>query len=352
MHSRCPQEWHSYCRIQWVFSSHTFSHVESSIQAPSPSRSMCSSTSLLGLLGGFRTASTTSLVTIICNSINLPSPFIATILFLTLGQHAKPFMNDQAVTIYNGLLWVASTQLVGYGVAGICRRFLVKPAAMYWPSVLPNVALFTALNGVDTDGDKSSKYKMSRFTFFWCVFAAIFLWQWLPGMFLVGLSTVSILCLITTNQTLLFLGSSSPGMGIGLGSFSFDWSIIGMYSPIATPWWATLNWVIGNITWQWIVIPICYYMNVWGSPALDSTYFLPDGSPFGVLNSNAIFNRNGSEVFVKRPDLNNPTASDGLFLLDQNFNLDPAKYDLHHPFFLTTFFAISYFTSFMNIGKK
>lgn len=180
-----------------------------------------------------------------------------------IGQYAEPFMADRRVNIWNSLAWVAVSQLVGYGVAGISRRFLVKPSAMLWPSVLPYVALFTALNGVKTIGDQSSKYPTSRYKFFWLAFAAMFVYTWLPGFFAPVLTAVSLLCLFTTNKTARFLGSASPSGGTGILSISFDWSLVGMYSPIATPWWATVNWFVGNVTWQWLVIPFCYYMNVW-----------------------------------------------------------------------------------------
>jgi OPT oligopeptide transporter protein len=132
---------------------------------------------------------------------------------------------------------------------------------------------------------------MSRYKFFWLAFAAMFVWSWVPGYFAKALSAVSILCLITTNKTAKFLGSAHPSGGVGLFSFSFDWSMIGMYGPIATPWWATVNWFVGNVAWQWIVVPICYYMNVWGSPVLQSAYKFDDGTDFGLLNNNKIFNR-------------------------------------------------------------
>jgi hypothetical protein len=72
-------------------------------------------------------------------------------------QKASPFMNMERVNVWNSLAWVGVTQLIGYGVAGITRRFLIKPSAMYWPSVLPIVALFTTLNRSKTFGDQSTK---------------------------------------------------------------------------------------------------------------------------------------------------------------------------------------------------
>ena len=260
-------------------------------------------------------------------------------------------MADPKVNFGNALLWVGVSQLIGYGVAGICRRFLVKPAAMYWPSVLPNVALFTALNGVETEGDKSTKYPMSRYKMFWLVFFGMFVWHWIPGFFATSLGVISILCFLTTNKTVRFLGSTSPNMGVGLFSFSFDWAnITAQNSPIATPWWATVNWLVGSITWQWIVIPICYYYNVWGSPTLESVYSFPDKTPFGLLNNNKIYNKNGSRVFVRRVDPMRPDSRDGSSLLAQDFTMDQSMYDIHHPFYLSAFFVISYFTSFMNIA--
>ena len=39
------------------------------------------------------------------------------------------------------LLFAVTNQMLGYGLAGICRRWLVWPAAMIWPSDLVNCAL-------------------------------------------------------------------------------------------------------------------------------------------------------------------------------------------------------------------
>jgi OPT oligopeptide transporter protein len=119
----------------------------------------------------------------------------------------------------------------------------------------------------------------------------MFLWSWVPGHFAKSISAISVFCLITNNKTAKFLGSAHASGGVGLLSFTLDWSMIGIYSPIATPWWATVNWFLGNVIWTWMVIPICYYMNVWGSPTLQSDYHFADGNDFEILNTNKIFNR-------------------------------------------------------------
>jgi hypothetical protein len=219
---------------------------------------------------------------------------------------------------------------------------------MLWPTVLPNVALFTALNGVSTLGDKTSKYSMSRYKFFWMIFFAMFVWQWIPGFFATTLGAVSILCLLTENKTVRFLASAGPNAGVGLFSFSFDWSLISVYQPVALPWWATVNWFMGNVIWTWLVVPICYYTNHFGTPQITSAYEFADGTPFGILNNNKIFNATGHRVFIRRPSGDDPKDENSL--LDMNFKLDMKKYEQHKPFFLTEYFAISYLTSFMNIA--
>ncbi|KAJ3096779.1 hypothetical protein HDU97_005585 [Phlyctochytrium planicorne] len=52
---------------------------------------------------------------------------------------------------YGGKFWWAiafalGCQLLGYGVAGLCRRYLVRPAAMLWPANLSIVAILTSLH--------------------------------------------------------------------------------------------------------------------------------------------------------------------------------------------------------------
>lgn len=38
------------------------------------------------------------------------------------------------------LMLVISTQMFGFSLAGICRRFLVWPSSMIWPATLVNTA--------------------------------------------------------------------------------------------------------------------------------------------------------------------------------------------------------------------
>jgi predicted hydrolase (HD superfamily) len=47
-------------------------------------------------------------------------------------QHGRKYFADATVNIWNGMAWVAVTQLIGFGVSGFLIRILIKPAAMFW----------------------------------------------------------------------------------------------------------------------------------------------------------------------------------------------------------------------------
>lgn len=70
---------------------------------------------------------------------------------------------------------VMSTQLIGFSIGGVARRFLVSPPSMIWPANLVNCALFNTLHsqqyaGIGTRGG------ISRERFFVYGFIASFVW--------------------------------------------------------------------------------------------------------------------------------------------------------------------------------
>ena len=46
------------------------------------------------------------------------------------------------LTFFVALLVVLTTQMLGFGWAGLFRRYLVEPASMWWPQNLVQVSLF------------------------------------------------------------------------------------------------------------------------------------------------------------------------------------------------------------------
>lgn len=72
-----------------------------------------------------------------------------------------------------GIFITLSSQLIGYGVAGMMRHILVHPTSMLWPINLPITSVMETLH-------KPKAETKGRFKWFWVVFVAIFCWEWFP----------------------------------------------------------------------------------------------------------------------------------------------------------------------------
>lgn len=84
------------------------------------------------------------------------------------------------------LVLVLATQLTGFGLAGLCRRFLVWPASMVWPQNLVACTLLNTLHAEDEDdgvgmGMGNSGKGMSRYRFFIIIMIGSFVFFFLPG---------------------------------------------------------------------------------------------------------------------------------------------------------------------------
>jgi hypothetical protein len=62
-----------------------------------------------------------------------------------------------------------STQLIGFSIGGICKRFVVAPPSMIWPENLLTAVLFNTLHGQETSGTQA-RGGISRLRFFYYVF--------------------------------------------------------------------------------------------------------------------------------------------------------------------------------------
>ena len=142
------------------------------------------------------------------------------------------------------ILFVITSQILGYGIAGIMRKFLVWPAAMIWPANLVNCALFRTLhNDLDQPHatihtDQGSSWTMSRLRFFFLASFFQFLWYWFPGYVFPVLSLFSWMCMIKPNNILI---SQLTGInGLGMGSIELDWNawVSFLGSPIIVPFWS------------------------------------------------------------------------------------------------------------------
>lgn len=221
-----------------------------------------------------------------------------------------------------GILLVLTTSLLGFGFAGILRRFLVRPSAMVWPINLVNATLFHTLHK-ETPKDvldaeaTSPGLSLSRNKFFMIAFVCSFVWYFFPGYIIPVLTSISWICWIKKDSVLISqIGSGVNGLGIG--SFTLDWSQLAAWypSPLAIPWVVQANMFAGFVFFIWILVPIIYYTDTWESKKF----------PF--------YNTNQYDIYGAKFDRDR--------VLTPGQYLDEEAYDNYSPIRITGFFAICY----------
>ncbi|ESW17942.1 hypothetical protein PHAVU_006G000100 [Phaseolus vulgaris] len=219
----------------------------------------------------------------------------------------------QHISFFVSLLVVITTQVLGFGWAGIFRRYLVEPAAMWWPANLVQVSLFRALH----EKDERAKGGLTRSQFFVMAFVCSFAYYVFPGYIFQMLVSLSWVCWLFPNNILAQqLGSGLYGLGIG--AVGLDWSTISSYlgSPLASPWFATANIAVGFVLVIYVLTPLCYWFNVYRAKT------------FPIFSN---------KLFTDQGQIYNITA-----IIDSNFHLDLAAYQRQDRLYLSTFFAITY----------
>uniref|UniRef100_A0A2P2IM95 Uncharacterized protein n=1 Tax=Rhizophora mucronata TaxID=61149 RepID=A0A2P2IM95_RHIMU len=211
------------------------------------------------------------------------------------------------------LLIMITTQVLGFGWAGIFRRYLVEPGEMWWPANLVQVSLFRALH----ENEKRPKGGVTRIQFFLLVLITSFAYHVLPGYLFTLLTSFSWLCWLAPKSVLVQqLGSGLQGLGIG--SLGFNWTTISAYlgSPLASPWFATANVAVGFFLIMYVMIPITYWMDAYKAKNFP-------------IYSNKLYRSNGSEYDI-------------LSIVNSEFHLDRKVYAQMGPVHLSTFFAMTY----------
>ncbi|XP_022973099.1 oligopeptide transporter 3-like [Cucurbita maxima] len=218
----------------------------------------------------------------------------------------------QGLNFFLALLIVLTTQILGYGWAGMLRRYLVDPVEMWWPANLAQVSLFRALHETE---DRSKG--MTRMKFFLIFMGASFVYYVFPGYLLQILSFFSWVCWVWPRSiTAQQIGSSQSGLG--LGAFSFDWAGISAYhgSPLVSPWSSILNVGVGFVMFIYIVLPVCY----WKFNTFDAHKF--------PIFSNKLFTRTGQKYDTTK-------------VLTPEFELNVGAYNNYGKLYLSPLFALS-----------
>ncbi|CAH2069846.1 unnamed protein product [Thlaspi arvense] len=233
----------------------------------------------------------------------------------------KAFYHRQ-LNVAAAMLLTQTTQLLGYGWAGIFRTFLVESPYMWWPSNLVQVSLFRALHEKEDPQIK----QQTRLRFFLIVFSASFAYYIIPGYLFPSISAISFVCWIwKSNVTAQIVGSGLKGLGIG--SFGLDWSTVAGFlgSPLAVPFFAIANFFGGFFIFLYIVLPIFYWTN-----AYDAQKF-----PFYTPKT---FDYTGQTYNITR------------ILNEKNFDIDIDAYNGYSKLYLSVMFALLYGLSFGSLA--
>lgn len=215
------------------------------------------------------------------------------------------FYNQSAPIAYQLLLTI-STQILGYGFAGMARRFLVRPSGMVWPGTLMSAAMFSTLH--KQENKPANGWTISRWNFFYIVWSCAFAFYFLPGLLMPALSYFNVITWFAPKSVVLanLFGVSS---GLGLFPLTFDWAqITYVGSPLLVPFWAAMNVIGGLAIVMWIIAPIFYYSNVLFAsymPMLSAAVFDNTGKVYDVskiLTSDFLFDKEAyssySRVFL------------------------------------------------------
>lgn len=223
---------------------------------------------------------------------------------LFFGQHMSALPS---------LALLITTQVIGFGFAGLVYDLLVRPPSMVFPGSLVTVSLFNTLH------DQESVLTFKRMRFFILAFAGIFVYQFIPTTLFPTLSSIAVLCFAHRSRITQILSSGYRGFGIA--NLSFDWNVLGHSGPLFQPWWAALNFYGGLMAMMYIIMPILYFSNFWDAKkfptVLSSALYT---TRFGSFNVNGVLNKDNT--------------------------LNDMAWEESKPMLLTPFFALSYGISF------
>jgi len=220
------------------------------------------------------------------------------------------------------MLLVITTQCIGFGMAGMVRRFLIWPAAMIWPQTLANGALmYTLHDHTPSNPAETNGWRIGRYRYFMYVMLGSFVWYWFPGWLAQGLSYFNWICWIAPNNLVVnqIFGNVK---GFGLLPITFDWTLMTAFigSPLPYPLFSIVNTTIGTIVFFLIAGLGVKYTGAWYQD------YLP-------IASTRAFDNTGAQYNVSK-------------ILTPELTLDVDKYKAYSPLFLSTFFTLTYGVSF------
>ncbi|CAI8496286.1 unnamed protein product [Hanseniaspora opuntiae] len=183
---------------------------------------------------------------------------------------------------FNYQFWLSlSVQFMGFGFAGILRKFVVYPAKAVWPTSLSTIALNRALL---TPEDPNLK-GLTRYQTFFLGFGFMFCYTWIPSFLFQAVSTFNWITWIAPNNwKLAAITGGVSGVGINPIA-SFDWAVIGS-SSLLIPWFSQATQYAGSFL-AVIICIACYFTNY------QHTSYLP-------IYSNSLFTNTAEKYNVSK----------------------------------------------------
>ncbi|KAJ7730150.1 OPT oligopeptide transporter [Mycena metata] len=211
-----------------------------------------------------------------------PGPFSAKehVLIGIAGGNWATYLPANAKIYYNIDInhWTAfffgwAVSIIGFSFTALVRQILIYDPLFIFPVSLQQVTLYRTIhNSTDAQAERQIKG-------FWYICIAVFVWQFFPEYIFPMTAALAPICWIGGhNKAANFVGSGMGGMGV----LNFTLNVSNITSSIITqPFFVQAILFTGFIVTMWILVPIAYFGNLWGSPT------------FSVM-SNGVFTKNGS----------------------------------------------------------
>ena len=150
---------------------------------------------------------------------------------------SRPYWNLLLTTV--SVTVALSTNFIGYGLAGLTRRFLVYPPQAVWPANLATIALSRAFH--TEYNHVVNGWEISRMRWFVCCFTAMFVYFWFPGYVLQAMSYFNwITWIAPENVKLAAIAGSVTGLGFNPLS-TFDWNqLASVADPLISPFFVCI----------------------------------------------------------------------------------------------------------------
>ncbi|KIY50159.1 OPT-domain-containing protein [Fistulina hepatica ATCC 64428] len=243
-------------------------------------------------------------ITIMAN-VGFNTPYTAYIIWV---QYPTRFFNQKwALNFGYQILTALSTNFIGYGLAGVTRRFLVYPYYTIWPANLATIALNRAFHEHSHNAVEGG-WRVSRMRYFLYCFCGMFVYFWLPDYLFTALSYFNwITWIAPDNVNLAAITGGIGGLGFNpISTFDYNQMVV-MTDPIISPFYSTMNTFLGAL----ITFPII--VAVWYSNTFYTGY-LP-------INSNAVFDNTGVSYNVSK-------------IVNADTKFDEAGYKAYSPAYL------------------